>query len=145
MEDGGEWEALRQRYHATFPQDSPTRATPEVLDRIRGEFPDVPPHYLDFLREMGYGPYCADGYTLFSGLTTAEEWGFTDPRVAGVAFWANSSSGCMFGFDANDGWRMVWVDVPYDRPESMDESTVAEFVAGMIGRQQAIPDESDRA
>jgi hypothetical protein len=95
---------------------------------IRSRFPDVPDHYLNFLRHVGWGPL-GDNFMLYGGPVEANEiFGpRTSAELAGILFLGDNLAGWMVGFDTCKGWRLVGVDSFSLTPEPEPARTVGEF------------------
>jgi hypothetical protein len=101
------------------------------LAKLCAQFPDVPEHYLDFLRHVGSGSL-GDNFMIYSGPVGPEDI-FDDETAAGlvgIVFFGDNFAGDIIGFDTLGGWRLVGRDTGYSpAPRPLEARTVAEFIA----------------
>src|SRR5262249_5130325 len=110
-------------------------AEPE-LEAIRREHPGVLPHYLAFLRQVGYG-MLGGTLMLYSGLIEPEEiFGTRAAWLEGIAFFGDFCGETMVGFDTRNGWRLVEVEHHTLEIDSLEERTVGEFLARWLKEQE---------
>lgn len=108
------------------------------LAAIKNQYPDVPDHYLAFLRNVGHGAL-GDGYfAVYSGLCKPRD--FFDKKTAegldGILFFGDDFAGWMLGFETRGNWRMVGVDSGWPKPHPQGARTVAEFVEELLARER---------
>jgi hypothetical protein len=129
-----DYAALLIAIHRVFPACRLQRVAEAELAAIRIQFPDVPGHYLEFLRHVGWGSL-GGNFMLYSGLVEPDEIFDTETAagLAGVLFFGDNFSGEVVGFDTRDGWRLVGFDnsVSAD-PDPQEARTLAEFIAERI-------------
>ncbi len=122
------------RLHDAIRRFFPTaRLTPlgeAELSAIRSEFPQVPDHYLNFLRHVGWGSL-GDNFMLYSGLVEANEIfdSRTSADLAGILFLGDDFAGWMLGFDTRNCWRLVGVDSSSLTAEPEQAQTMGDFFA----------------
>jgi hypothetical protein len=113
-----------------FPTAQLEPLTEPELAAIRKQYPDVPEHYLELLRHVGWGSL-GGNFMLYGGPIEPGE--IFDTRTAadltGIVFFGDNFSGDMYGFDTRDGWRLVLVDSASPKPWPEEARTVAEFIA----------------
>jgi hypothetical protein len=109
---------------------------PELV-AIRRQHPEVPEHYLEFLREVGYGSL-GGMFMIYSGPVAADE--LFDPQTAagleGILFFGDNFAGWVVGFDTHRDWRLVGVDNGYLEPEPDEARTVGEYIARRLAEQE---------
>jgi hypothetical protein len=113
-----------------FPTARLTPVGDAEVAAIRSQFPDVPDHYLNFLRHVGWGSL-GDNFMLYSGLVEANEIfdSRTPADLAGILFLGDNLAGWMLGFDTRNRWRLVGVDSSSLTPEPEPAQTVRAFFA----------------
>ena len=82
------------------------------------EYPGVPDDYVNFLRHHGWGSL--DEVALYGGLIDPEFVYGTDEAAPGVMLFCDDYQGYCFGFDLNNGYRVVQVD-PFGVVETFDD------------------------
>lgn len=123
-----------------FPTCQLERLIDSELVAIRQQYPNVPDHYLAFLREVGWGSLCGT-FMLYSGLV--EPGDIFDPQTAaeldGLLFFGDNFAGWVVGFDTRRGWRVVNVDNGHEASEPEQARTLGEFIALRLAEQEAEP------
>src|SRR5262249_28220830 len=113
-----------------FPTARLTPVGDAEVAAIRSQFPDVPEHYLNFLRHVGWGKL-GDNFMLYDGLVQANEifGSRASADLAGILLLGDNFAGWMVGFDTRNRWRLVGVDSCWLTPEPEQAQTVGEFFA----------------
>jgi hypothetical protein len=129
---------LNEFIRRVFPKSRFEQATEQQLEGIRLKFPDVPLHYLEFIRRVGWGSLGDSNFMIYNGLCKPDD--FFDERTAGelpgILFFGDNFGGWMAGFDTRDGWRLVGVDSASPEPYPEDAQTLAAFIAQRIKENQ---------
>ena len=137
-----DFEALAASIRRVFPGSRTEPATEEQLAAIRRSYPDVPGHYLEFLRRVGWGSL-GGSLMLYSGLCEPGEI-FDEGSAAelpGLLFLGDNFGGWMVGFDTRAGWPLVEVDGSSLGRYPVEQPTLAAFIAQRIAEwQSAEPD-----
>jgi hypothetical protein len=101
---------------------------------IQQKYPDVPDHYLSFLRRVGHGSLGDSYFAVYSG--PCEPSDFFDSKtadvLAGIVFFGDDFAGWMVGFDTRNNWQIVGVDSGWPKPVRQKAQTVAEFIAERV-------------
>ena len=125
---------LRDAIRRVFPASGLQPVAKPELDAIRHRYPNVPAHYLAFLREVGWGSLGPSHFMVYGGLCSADE--LFDPetaeRLEGVLFFGDNFAGWVVGFDTHNDWRIVGVDHAAPEPEVEEAQTIGEFIAERI-------------
>ena len=129
---------VRDTIMRVFPQARLVPVGEEEVAAIRSQFPDAPEHYLEFLRQVGYGSL-GDNFMLYSGLCAPDDIFDTETAtdLAGVVFLGDNFAGWMVGFDTRNGWQLVGVDSSSLTPEPEPAKTVADFVAQRLSEYES--------
>jgi hypothetical protein len=122
-----------------FPNSRLEPVAEPKLAAIRKQYPDVPEHYLAFLRNVGYGSL-GDTFMIYSGPVESGE--IFDPQTAagldGLLFFGDNFAGWVVGFDTRRGWRLVGFDNSYHaEPEPEQARTIGEFIAQRLADQES--------
>lgn len=106
------------------------------LAAIKEQYPDVPEHYLAFLRQVGWGALGDSCFALYRGPRKPDAIfeKETAKRLAGILFFGDNFAGWMVGFDTRNDWQIVGVDCGRLKPHPQKARTVAEFVAQEVAR-----------
>jgi hypothetical protein len=126
-----DYAALLAAIHRVFPACRLEPVADPDLAAIGRQFPDVPGHYLEFLRQVGWGSL-GDNFMLYSGLVAPDEIfdAETAAGLAGIVFLGDNFAGEVVGFDTRDGWRLVSFDNSVSpEPDPQEARTLAEFIA----------------
>ncbi|VTR93261.1 Uncharacterized protein OS=Pseudomonas synxantha BG33R GN=PseBG33_0190 PE=4 SV=1 [Gemmata massiliana] len=120
-------DAIRQ----VFPASRFAPISAPELAAIRKQHPDVPDHYLSFLRTVGAGRLGTGNFMIYNGPCDPSSFfdGVVASGLAGVLFFGDDFSGWMAGFDTLNGWGLVGVDSSSPRPVPERAKTIGEFVA----------------
>jgi len=106
---------------------------------LRRHYANLPGHYLDFLREIGWGRLGQMNFMFYSGPVEADE--IFDPTTAKalshILFLGDNFAGWELGFDTSDQWRLVGVDSASPHPVPEGSTTLAEFVTARVANEKA--------
>jgi hypothetical protein len=132
-----EFEALAAAIHRVFPRSRIEPATEEQLAALRRDYPEVPAHYLEFLRRVGWGSLGDGNFMIYSGLVEpADIFGaVTAAELSGVLLLGDDFGGWVVGFDTRAGWRLVGIDHGSE-PHAMEQKSLAEFIAQRVADSQ---------
>jgi hypothetical protein len=136
-----DFEPLLTALRRVFPTCRLERVSEPKLVAIRQRHPDVPDHFLAFLRQVGWGSLCGT-FMLYSGLVEPGE--IFDPQTAagldGLLFFGDNFAGEVVGFDTRRGWRLVCFDNSYHAaPELVQGRSIGDFIALRLAEQEAEP------
>jgi len=142
-----DFKALAESIHHTFPGTQIEPATEEQLAGIRHAHPKAPEHYLEFLREVGWGSLGGGNFMIYSGPCDPGEIfdEATAAELAGILLLGDNFGGWLLGFDTLAGWQLVGVDNGSLEPKPVVQHTLAEFIAQRVmDGQDAEPDAPER-
>lgn len=129
-----DFSTLRCDIRRLFPESDFELLSDATIAGLLEEYPDLPVHYLDFLREIGWGRLGSMHFMFYSGPIEPGEIfdSETATGLAGVLLIGDDFAGWSLGFDRSAGWQLVGIDSdsPLPRPESA--STLAQFVAQRV-------------
>jgi hypothetical protein len=132
-----DFDALAASIRRVFPGSRLEPATNEQLDAERRDHPDVPAHYTEFLRRIGWGSLGDRNFMIYSGLVGPAD--ILDPvtaaELAGLLLLGDDFGGWVIGFDTRAGWRLVGVDNG-SAPKPLGPRTAAEFIAQRVADAQ---------
>lgn len=136
-----EFESLLAALQRVLPTCQLERVPEPELVALRQQHPDVPDHYLAFLRQVGWGSL-GGTFMLYNGLVEPGE--IFDPQTAakldGLLIFGDNFAGEVVGFDTRQGWRLVGFDNGYHAaPELEQARTVGEFIALRLAKYETEP------
>lgn len=110
------------------PLDKLTPLPTDALARLRAAHPGLPPGYLDFVGNVGFGELGEASFMLYGGLLAPDEvFGDTPDGLRDVLLFGDDFAGTNCGFDSADGWRIVEID-----PTNFGKDVVGEDFAAFI-------------
>jgi hypothetical protein len=126
---GDDFESLLAAIRLVFPACRLEPVPEPKLAAIRRQHPGVPEHYLEFLRQVGWGSL-GGAFMVYGGLVEPYEI-FAPPAadLEGLVFFGDNLAGTVAGFDTRRGWRLVGVDDHTWEVEPLEAQTVGEFLA----------------
>ena len=84
---------------------------PELMSLIQ-KYPQIPADYVDYLREIGWGPIGSSAYVIYRGLMNAGDIydGETVKELNHILFFGDNFSGYCGGFDTRRGCAVVEIE-----------------------------------
>jgi hypothetical protein len=136
-----DFEALTAAIRQVFPESRLEPATQDQLAAIRSAYPQVPGHYLEFLRRVGWGSLGSGNFMIYSGMCEPGDIfdEMTAVKLRGLLLVGDDFAGWLLGFDRDTGWRMVGVNNgSLDGP--VRARTLVEFIAQRVAdRRESFP------
>jgi hypothetical protein len=124
---------LAESIRRVFPASRFECLSEAQVGEIRRDHPEVPEHYLEFRRRIGWGSL-GSNFKVYSGLCKPNEFfdAETASQLDGVLFVGDDFGGWMVGFDTRQAWRLVGVDSVSLEPEPLAQGSLRELIADRI-------------
>ena len=102
------------------------------------KYPQIPADYVDYLREIGWGPIGNSTYVIYQGPINADNIydGETAKELSHILFFGDNFSGYCGGFDTRRGWAVVEVQ-PTDVSCLDSGKSFEDFIKAVHRRQGA--------
>ena len=129
-----DWAGLRQRIQIGFPTSRLAPMSDSELAELQRKHPQVPAHYLQFLKNVGWGNVGDMGFMFYQGPMEPSEIydAETAKDLKGILFIGDNFGGWVLG--VNERGNLVSFDGSSAGPEPEEEGTVYEFLADWVWR-----------
>jgi len=100
------------------------------------KYPQIPADYVDYLREIGWGPIGSSTYVIYRGLMTADDIydDETAKELSHILFFGDDFSGYCAGFDTRRDCAVVEIE-PTDMSCLDSGKSFEEFIKEIFRRQ----------
>jgi hypothetical protein len=132
---------VRDAIRRCLPESDLQPVPEDKLTELRRQYPDLPDHYTEFLRQVGWGSLWSMSFMLYSGPVRPDEiLGPVSPaRLSQVLFIGDDFAGWMLGLDGANGWRLVGWESLSPEPTPEETETLGEFVAELLSVEDCNP------
>lgn len=117
-----------------LPNSELTRSSEDELAAIRHDYPNIPEHYVSFLRCVGWGSLGNGTFMIYSGPCEPSDFfdEATSKELEGILFFGDDFAGWMAGFDLRNDLRIVGIDSCSRQPDVQHARTIAEFITQVV-------------
>lgn len=129
-----DWAQLQESLREAFPTSRLSPMPSGELLELRQRYPHLPDHYIEFLKNIGWGSIGESSFMFYEGpVEPAEIYDArTASELAGILFIGDNFGGWCLGLERNG--KLVSFDGLSPAPEEEREQTVHGFLAGWIQR-----------